>query len=87
MSYAKPHLLRDLQRLDALPLSTAADVEAWYRAARDVVERLRANPEMEVPELVWHYLSDADIRSRDDEYAQAQRERLRVVMRELEKDA
>ena len=36
----------------------------------------------EVPHLVWHFLSDADIRATSPEYAQVQREQLLLLITE-----
>lgn len=37
----------------------------------------------EVPHFVWHYISDADTRYKDPDYASGQEETLRASIREL----
>ncbi len=55
-----------------------AQLHSWYERAHLVSEHIQTNPELcsVVPELVWHYLSDADIRLKDKRYAKVQREAL-----------
>jgi hypothetical protein len=52
----------------------------WGRVARlseELDAELAATRYSDCPEVVRHYLSDDDIRTRDEEYARQQRERLR----------
>ncbi len=49
----------------ALPLATPADVERWYEESSGVERTLeRRFPQFEPEHEVWHFFSDADIRSR-----------------------
>ena len=39
----------------------------------ELEERLRTEPETEYPDAVWHYVDDADVREKDEQYAAWQR--------------
>jgi hypothetical protein len=54
-----------------------ADWSQVERLIGRLEQRLRAEPGSECPEVVWHYLSDADIRAWDDAYGAQQRETVR----------
>jgi hypothetical protein len=70
-----------LRKLVAQPAVSRAEVEAWC----DQAEQFRAyvrerHPEVELPHVVYHYLSDADIRARDPEYRTDQDRRIANVI-------
>ena len=47
------------------------------RLSDDLLQQLMREPEAHCPEIVNHYLDDADIRSADEGYGNQQRERIR----------
>jgi hypothetical protein len=70
---ADEYLAGELERLMAMPLTTSKDVERWYNESREVAESLaRRFPEFEPEHELWHFFSDADIRSREKEYRDRQ---------------
>ncbi|MFY2560054.1 hypothetical protein ACN469_20765 [Corallococcus terminator] len=61
-------------------------LKAWVDASIALYVRLRSVPEsFDVEEIVWHFLSDADIRVKDPEYAQAQRAAFESWLQDAEK--
>lgn len=55
----------------------------WARVERltdELQQMLRAEPDTVCPEIVEHYLDDADIRARDEAYAARQRASVRVFV-------
>jgi hypothetical protein len=62
-----------------------ADLPSWYERAHSLGETIRADAGLcgAVPEHVWHYLSDADIRLKDKDYAKVQREGMIEIIAEL----
>ncbi|MBS0630574.1 MAG: hypothetical protein JSS11_01570 [Verrucomicrobia bacterium] len=78
-------LRKELRALQAMPLSTKAEIKAWYEAAgqleavlyvqyRDIYESL--------PHEIHHYLVDADIRAKDAGYAKYQEDLLADLLSE-----
>ena len=65
------------------PVTTRADLPAWYAEAQSIIESL--SPEAPAPEVFWHWLSDADIRLRDPEYAKMQNEQMERLVADLER--
>lgn len=74
-------LARDLQAvgraLDELmnfSIENKRDLDLWYGEANEVRRKIISNPELSdaIPHIVWHYLSDADTRLKDAEYAKVQ---------------
>lgn len=77
----------DLRQLMKGQLRTACEVRDWYDRAQEVYSYISANPELSnvVPEIIWHYLSDADIRFKDREYARVHLDIMETVVRDLER--
>jgi len=78
---AVPDLPTLADELEALAESEPGDrvqLSLWYERAQALCNEIRANADLcnKTPEIVWHYLSDADIRLKEALYAQAQRESL-----------
>ena len=63
--------LADLQRF--APCSKR-ELKQWYESAHQLENALvaRAGFSEKLPHFVWHYLSDADIRLKDSDYAEHQ---------------
>jgi hypothetical protein len=69
MDSAAKYLADQLERLMALPLTTSEDIQRWYNESRSVVRTLANRfPEFQPEHEMWHFFSDADIRSREKEY-------------------
>jgi hypothetical protein len=80
-------IARRLRELAAVSPASAADLPAWYTAAKKFESWLSARPAQlldQVPHFVWHYLADADIRSKDEAYRRHQERELAGVVAELE---
>ncbi len=76
--------LRDL--LDS-PVHTKTELDAWYQRARNLEVWLTSHDVgSDIPELLWHYLADADIRLKDSEYAEGQESQIRKLVAELESE-
>jgi hypothetical protein len=66
---ASEYVANQLERLMALPLSTASGVERWDAESNDVQQYLGEHyPQFEPEEEMRHFFDDADIRSRDADY-------------------
>lgn len=63
-------------RLRQLQISSPTSVhglEEWYTQAQAFTESLESlAPDLELPHFVWHYLSDADMRSKQPLYRDKQ---------------
>jgi len=70
---AAEYLAKQLEKLVALPLETPEQVEQWYKECETVQGGLAQQfPQFEPWHELWHYFSDADIRSRDIKYRDRQ---------------
>jgi len=72
-----------LEALVNTKIENRSDLEKWYAGAQQVRQQIFSNPKLSnvVPHFVWHYLSDADIRFKDQKYAQLQREEIdRIIL-------
>ena len=76
-------LLNALQTLAARPLTNRKELAEWRREADRLEESLTPEQVDSVPDFVWHYLADADIRLRNSGYRADQERRLQRVFREL----
>lgn len=77
-------LLSELMRKD---ISTKEGLRDWYVEARRVQDTLTSAGGLGpfVPELIWHYLADADIRAKDSAYREQQDAFVRAFVTLLEK--
>ena len=73
-----PTLADELEALAESEPVDRAQLSLWHERAHALGDQIRANVDLcnKTPEIVWHYLSDADIRLKEVLYAQAQRESL-----------
>ena len=76
-------LLTALQTLAARPLTNRKELAAWRREADRLEESFTPEQADSVPDFVWHYLADADIRLRNSGYRADQERRLQKVFRDL----
>jgi hypothetical protein len=78
-------IARDLRRLQKSSPNSRDELDAWYLDARRFVEKLGdAHPDVSLPQQVWRFLHDADIRVKDQSYALQQNEALSEVIASLE---
>jgi hypothetical protein len=81
----------ELERLLGLPLQPKEAQRQWYEEARNLQKVMQQYPDVEIPHEIWHFFSDADIRSkpRELEYRDAQEQIVRDFIRSLrgQKDA
>lgn len=78
------------QRLKDLlydPPSGTRSLDDWYMQAGELVTLLRMAPDLAdmVPIRVWQFLSDADLREKDPQYADAQRTLITIFVQGLAK--
>ena len=71
-----------LSELLALHIESKHDLKQWYEQAQ-IVECYAEEAAIELPHLVWHYLSDADIRFKEPEYGQEQIEAVQLFIKLL----
>ena len=83
---------QEIERIDELYIllsellgkdtSTEERMRDWYVDARHTQERLTATGGLGpvVPELIWHYLADADIRAKDPIYRDHQEAFMRAFL-------
>lgn len=78
---------RQLRRLADQPVLAKSDLDGWYELAHQVRQRILADENLAraVPHFVWHFLSDADIRFREPEYARQQLAQLMEIVVVLER--
>ncbi len=62
---------------------TIDDLAQWYDQAQDILE----DPELlgGAPHFLWHYLADADIRKKDEVYAEMQNLRVNLILQRLKR--
>ena len=82
MSGSVTQLGEALHRLLTLPMHTQADLASWYEQADAFRRLLRALPPSvndRLPHELEHFLSDADIRLKDERYADVQEAKMRAL--------
>jgi hypothetical protein len=63
--------------------TTKDELKQWYDLAQNFIDlHLKATG---APHFLWHYLSDADIRIKSEEYAEMQNQRIKLVLEYLER--
>jgi len=80
---AKIRLLETaLRSLTAFVPTTKDEITQWYEQARRLkATHLRGGEDyLDVPHFLWHYLSDADIRMKDEVYAEMQNRRINLLL-------
>jgi len=73
-----------LRRLADWEIREEGDLQLWYDVARAVNEWLAAPRSVSVPRELWRWLSDADLRHADPDYAKRQDAFIREYIRELD---
>lgn len=85
-----PQLLvaSSLEALLKVPLMSKDHLQLWLAEAQKVQDQIKALG-VELPEAVWHFLADADIRSRSTEssYRHEQEAAVRGAISELRRGA
>jgi len=76
-------LITALQALAALPVTNRKQLAAWKLEAEKLEQSLTEDEADYVPQFVWHYLADADIRLRNPGYRADQERQLEQSLREL----
>ena len=86
MSFTRSTLAAALSRLLAWKPTDRGELELWSRAAADVFSALKESGSTlpDVPHVIWHFLSDADIRMKDPAYALEQEREVGRVIAGLE---
>lgn len=83
MAAAEHFLAEELERLMLLPLQSGEALRVWQAESQSLQRKLqREYSGLSVPEVVWHYLADADIRAKDSEseYRARQEAEMRKVI-------
>ena len=80
-------LAEALSELVAFVPSNKDELKQWYDRAWDLkAQHLKGGEDyLDVPHFLWHYLSDADIRMKDDKYAEMQDLRMKRMLEYLNK--
>jgi hypothetical protein len=77
------YLVDELEKLLSMPIGSEQELETWYAESKRVQAELPDRfPDLNYPHEVWHFLADADIRSRDPGYRQHQE---RVIIDYIER--
>jgi hypothetical protein len=76
-------LIAALQALAARPVTNRKQLAAWKLEADQFEQSLTEEEADFVPQFVWHYLADADIRLRNPGYRADQERQLEQALREL----
>jgi hypothetical protein len=78
-------LAAGLEELRAFKPTSKVDMGRWYELARKLEGKLVAKGGLspELPSLLWNYLADADIRMKDEQYAELQDRQMRLLVRYL----
>ncbi len=76
-------LITALQTLAALPVTNRKQLAAWKLEADQLEQSITEDEADYVPQFVWHYLADADIRLRNAGYRADQERKLELVIRDL----
>lgn len=72
-----------LSRLVELVPKTKDELDHWYDLAENFTDfHLKT---VGAPHTLWHYLSDADIRMKDEVYAEMQKRQIKLVLEYLER--
>lgn len=76
-----------LGALSNLHVQSKGELEEWYSQAQELWEKIKSNSDISnvMPHVVWHYLSDADIRLKDKRYADLQCEEIEAVIKVLKR--
>lgn len=74
-----------LERLLALDEAGDAEGKEWGDLVAEVQSRVRGDRALDrrLPHAFWHFVADADIRSRDREYAEQQRAQIQRWLEEV----
>jgi hypothetical protein len=76
-------LITALRALAARPLTNRKELAAWRVEADRLEQSLTEEQADTVPQFVWHYLADADIRLRNPGYRADQERKLEQALREI----
>lgn len=76
-----------LRRLAAWEIHGETDLALWYDVARAVNDWLAAPRSVSVPLELWRWLTDADLRFADPDYAEQQARFIQAYIRTLEEEA
>lgn len=65
-----------------MELASECDILDWHERVEKVKSLMRLDMgDIRVPHVLWHYLSDVDIRMKDQRYAKAQMLQIKEVLR------
>ena len=83
--YSLRDLIHDMSELESTKVLSEADLRLWQDRASIVLMKIGNGlcDFNEIPEIIFHYLNDADIRFRDERYRYAQEKELGKVVIEL----
>jgi len=79
-------IARELRRLQRSSPGTNDAMPAWYEESRRFADDLALHfSGVDLPEEVWHYLHDADLRAKDPGYRRMQDQAIDAVIADLER--
>jgi hypothetical protein len=79
-------LAEELIQLREFVPETKDELDRWHDQAQLVIDnRLKGSEGVSqfMPHFLWHYLSDADIRMKEEGYAEMQNQRLTLLIEDL----
>jgi hypothetical protein len=80
-------LIRSIAALAERRIDSPEALQVWQVEAAHLKKQLHSHPgaATTLPHFVWHYLDDADLRSRDPQYASSQNEQLHEALASMGK--
>ena len=83
--YTLRELINDVEELRSAEISSEDGLRLWQDRASTVLIKISKGPcdFNEIPEIIFHYLSDADIRLKDERYRSAQEKAIKEAVIEL----
>jgi hypothetical protein len=85
MNEGRQFFAAQLERLLSLPLQPKESLAQWHIEARQLQQAMSQYPDIEMPHEIYHFYSDADIRSKPHEakYRETQETIVREFIDEL----
>jgi hypothetical protein len=80
--YSLQDLMRDMNELESTEVLSETDLRLWQNRASMVLVKIGNGlcDSNEIPEIIFHYLNDADVRFKDERYRYAQETELKKAM-------
>jgi len=75
-------LLKKMRAIYAFVPESRRDLDRWYDMAKEIQHWIAKSEvfSSRTPHFLWHYLSDADLRFKDKNYAAMQNARIKILL-------